>query len=376
MKTIGFIIQKEFLQVFRNRAMLPIIFAMPIIQLLILANAATFEVSQSRVSLVDDDQSPASRLLVDRMIGSGYFTVVGRTANRNLVYEDLALGRTDLIMRVPSFFGRNLERDGFSSVQIVIDAEDGAAAGVIQSYLGEIISSFNKEISSGVAGQQFVTQQRPAGIIRIETSNWFNPELNYNTFMVPGILVLLITMIGLFLSSMNLVREMEIGTIEQLNVTPIRKYELIVGKLTPFWIIGLFELALGLVVAKLVFSTPTEGSMALVFLVAAVYLLVVLGIGLLISTVTHTQQQAMFIAWFIMVIFILMSGLFTPIESMPIWAQKLTLANPVAYFIEVMRRVMLKGAGFYAIWPLLAALTGYAVVVLGIATRSYSKVSA
>jgi ABC-2 type transport system permease protein len=172
---------------------------------------------------------------------------------------------------------------------------------------------------------------------------------------------------------MNLVREKEIGTIEQLNVTPIRKQELIIGKLTPFWILGLIELAFGLVIAKVVFATPTEGSILLIFGAAAIYLLVVLGIGLFISTVTNTQQQAMFIAWFIIVVFILMSGLFTPIESMPVWAQQLTVVNPVAHFIEIMRRVMLKGANFKAVWPLLGILALYGAVVLTLATRTYSK---
>lgn len=375
MRKVRFFIQKEFLQIFRNRGMLVIIFGMPIIQLLILGNAATFEVTGSRASIIDDDQTPTSRLLVDRMIGSGYFEVVSRTANRAAVDEDLAVGNTDLAIRIPAFFGRDLARDGVASIQVIIDAEDGAAAGIIQSYLGEIIGSFNQEIGSRAVMHQLRATPGIPGRIGIKTANWFNPELDYDTFMVPGILVLLVTMIGLFLSAMNLVREKEIGTIEQLNVTPIRKRELIIGKLAPFWIIGLGELSVGLVVARLVFSTPVEGSLALVFLVAAVYLLVILGLGLFISTVTHTQQQAMFIAWFIMVVFILMSGLFTPIESMPIWAQKLTIANPVAHFIEVMRRVMLKGAGFMAIWPLIAILAGYAVLALSLATRSYSKVT-
>ncbi len=376
MKLIGFLIQKEFLQIFRNRGMLPIIFGMPIIQLLILGNAATFEVTGSRVSVIDDDQSVASRLLVDRMIGSGYFTVVSRTADRQRADDDLARGQSDLILRVPVYFGRDLSRDGAASIQVIIDAEDGAAAGVIQSYLAEILSSFSQEIGSKAGVRRLGSEPVGSGVIQIETSNWFNAELDYDTFMVPGILVLLVTMIGLFLSSMNLVREKEIGTIEQLNVTPIRKHELIIGKLAPFWIIALGELAVGLVFAKLFFSTPIEGSLALVFLVAAIYMLVILGMGLLISTVTDTQQQAMFIAWFIMVVFILMSGLFTPIESMPIWAQKLTVVNPVAHFIEVMRRVMLKGAGIDAIWPLVAILSGYALLALGLATRSYSKISA
>jgi len=193
--------------------------------------------------------------------------------------------------------------------------------------------------------------------------------------MVPGILVLLVTMIGTFLSSMNVVREKEIGTIEQLNVTPLRKRDFIVGKLLPFWFLALVELAIGLVVAKLVFHIPMLGSVLLIFALAGLYLLVMLAIGLLVSTVTETQQQAMFLAWFFIVIFILMSGLFTPIESMPAWAQRFTLLNPIAYFIEIMRRVLLKGAGIGAVRDQVIALAVYAAVMLTLATSQYRKVS-
>ena len=179
----------------------------------------------------------------------------------------------------------------------------------------------------------------------------YNKTLNYKTYMVPGILVLLITMITLFLSGMNIVREKEVGTLEQINVTPIKKYQFIIGKLFPFWVIGMGILTIGLIIAKLIFNVPFLGSIAVVYLYTSIYILVILGMGLFISNFTDTQQQAMFIAWFFVVIFILMSGLFTPIESMPQWAQRLTDFNPIKYFIEVMRMVMLKGSSFTDILP-------------------------
>jgi ABC-2 type transport system permease protein len=191
--------------------------------------------------------------------------------------------------------------------------------------------------------------------------------------MVPGILVLLITVVGLLLSSMNIVKEKEIGTIEQINVTPIRKHEFIIGKLLPFWLIGLFELAFGLFLGRLLYGIPLEGSLPLLFAVAGIYLLVILGFGLLVSTITDTQQQAMFIAWFFMVFFILMSGLFTPIDSMPHWAQQITTINPVAHFVEVMRRVLMKGAGFSEIIDLFGALLVSAVVVITLSVWRYRK---
>jgi len=209
--------------------------------------------------------------------------------------------------------------------------------------------------------------------ISIANSYWYNPELNYKAFMVPGILVLLVTMIGAFLSSVNIVREKEIGTIEQINVTPIKRHQFMLGKTIPFWIIGMIELTLGLILAKLVFNIPTVGSFFTLYAFAAVYLLVVLGIGLLISTITDTQQQAMFITWFFFVIFILMSGLFTAIENMPPWAQKITAANPIRYFIEVMRMVLLKGAGFADIKAHFLIISFFAIAINYLAILRYRK---
>jgi ABC-2 type transport system permease protein len=191
--------------------------------------------------------------------------------------------------------------------------------------------------------------------------------------MVPGILVLLVTMVTLFLSGMNIVREKEIGTLEQINVTPIKKHQFIIGKLLPFWILGMSILTIGLFIAKLVFNTPMVGSLLLLYGFTSIYILLVLGIGLFISNFTDTQQQAMFIAWFFMVIFILMSGLFTPIESMPKWAQAITEFNPVKYFVEVMRMVMLKGSTFMDILPQFAKTLVYALIINSLAVWRYRK---
>jgi ABC-2 type transport system permease protein len=193
--------------------------------------------------------------------------------------------------------------------------------------------------------------------------------------MVPGILVLLVTMVTLFLSGMNIVREKEIGTLEQINVTPIKKHQFIIGKLLPFWILGMSILTIGLFIAKLVFNTPMVGSLLLLYSFTSIYILLVLGIGLFISNFTDTQQQAMFIAWFFMVIFILMSGLFTPIESMPKWAQAITEFNPVKYFVEVMRMVMLKGSTFMDILPQFAKTLVYALIINSLAVWRYQKTS-
>ncbi|NNE45882.1 MAG: ABC transporter permease [Rhodothermales bacterium] len=374
MRTLLYILQKEFLQIFRNRAMLPIIFVMPVIQLIILGNAATFEVRQIEVSVVDMDRSATSRLLVSKIEASGYFKIVEQPGSEHSAGEALLSGDADMVMQIPRHFERDLRRLGTVDLQIILDAQDGATSGVAFSYASNIIESFDRQILVKQVGTPVTSVQGPR--IAVVPASWYNPNLNYETYMVPGILVVLVTMIGAFLSAMNVVREKEIGTIEQLNVTPIRKYQFIIGKLLPFLVIALFELAFGLVIARLLFDVPMLGSLPLIFALATVYMLVVLGIGLWISTFTDTQQQAMFLAWFFMVVFILMSGLFTPIESMPPWAQELTRLNPVAYFIKIMRRVLLKGAGFESVINEFVALVVYAFIVLSLAVRQYRKVTA
>ena len=373
MRTIYFLLQKEFLQIFRNRAMLFIIFILPLVQLFVLGNAATFEVKNTGISLVDVDRTTIARQLMDRMEASGYFSVIRSTSNMQEAEDDLLSNRAGMIVQIPRGFERGLQRVGRAKIQLILNAEDGKIAGVTQAYASSIIARFNQDIHVEIKSATPLTS--PGPIIEVVPQHRYNPDLDYPTFMVPGILVVLVTMIGTFLSAMNIVREKEIGTIEQLNVTPIRKYQFITGKLLPFWLISLFELAFGLLIAKLIFHIPMLGSLPLIFAVAGVYMLVMLGLGLWISTFTDTQQQAMFIAWFFMVVFILMGGLFTAIESMPMWAQQLTLLNPIAYFIEVVRNVLLKGAGFRAIQTQFWTLVVFAVVMLSLAVRQYRKVT-
>jgi ABC-2 type transport system permease protein len=243
---------------------------------------------------------------------------------------------------------------------------------MIQSYGFSIIRDFNQNHMQEI---QLISSKTATPMSRIELIpiNWYNPDLDYITFMVPGILVVLVSMIGLFLSGMNIVREQEIGTIEQLNVTPIKKSHFITGKIVPFWIIGMVDLVIGLALARYGFNIPFLGSLTLILIVSGIYLIVIQALGLFISTVTSTQQQAMFIAWFIMVVFILMGGLFTPIESMPMWAQDLTLANPVAWFIKMMRMVLLKGAGWQEIQHMVFLLIGMGVLFYGVAINQYKK---
>lgn len=372
MKTILFIIQKEFKQIFRNKGMLPIIFILPLVQLIVLSNAASFEVRNIKFSYIDKDHSAASRELISKFETSHYFKIINEFPSKKEANLEMQKGIVDVILEIPIHFEKNLLKDKKSNLLVSINAIDGAAAGVTNVYIMQIIAGFNQKIQTELFQYNDAMLVQPQNIETIP-SFWYNKTLNYKTFMVPGILVLLVTMLSLFLSSMNIVREKEIGTLEQINVTPIKKHQFIIGKLFPFWVIGLMVLTVGLTIAKLVFNVPILGNIFLIYGFTSVYLILILGIGLFISNHTETQQQAMFIAWFFTVIFILMSGLFTPIESMPTWAQKITLLNPIRYFVEVIRMVMLKGAGFQEIKIQLGIIALFAFAINGLAVWSYKK---
>ncbi|MFC2110002.1 ABC transporter permease [Bacteroidota bacterium] len=371
MKTVLYIIQKEFKQIFRNKGMLPIIFILPLIQLIILSNAATFEVKNIKFGYIDNDHTSTSRALIEKFNASTYFKVLTDFPSERLASSAMLDSEVDVVLEIPRYFERDLQKEKHNNLNVIINAIDGAAAGVENVYITQIIQRFNKDIKVDLL-QTSDKQVQPTNIETIPLF-WYNKTLNYKTFMVPGILVLLVTMITLFLSGMNIVREKEIGTLEQINVTPIKKSQFIIGKLFPFWIIGMGILTVGLIIAKIIFNVPIVGSLFLMYFYTSIYILVVLGIGLFISNFTETQQQAMFIAWFFMVIFILMSGLFTPIESMPEWAQIITEFNPIKYFVEVMRMVMLKGSGLKDILPQLIKTVLYAIFMNGLAIWSYNK---
>lgn len=371
MKTIGYIIRKEFIQIFRNRSMLPIIFVMPVIQLIILANAATLDLRRIDMVVVDQDMSQSSRALVSKFNGSPFYKINAAFLSVKEAEEALHKGKAGVILHIPQDFEKDLIKENKAKIQLMVDAINGMAAGLINAYSSAIIADFNKEVISDL-----VTIPIPDGVnktINTIPYYWYNPQLSYKNFMVPGILGILITMIGMFLACMNLVREKEIGTIEQINVTPIHKYHFIAGKLIPFWIIAIVELAFGLAVGKLLFNIPFLGNIPLLFGFTALYLLVILSFGLFISTFADTQQQAMFIAWFIAMVFIMMSGLFTSVENMPEWAQILNKLNPIAYFMRVVRMIILKGSGFKDVLNEIVILSGYFVVIVNLAIWRYKK---
>ncbi len=370
MRTIIFIIRKEFKQIFRNKGMLPIIFAVPFIQLIVLVHAATYEMKNIDMYVVDNDLSSTSRGLISKFDASPFFNLKDVGFSTKKAEEALLTDDADVVLVINSGMEKSLVKENKANIQLLVNAINGTVAGISNYYALSILAGYNKDIIAdwyGVGESNIVKQ------VKIDYSFWYNPELNYKTFMVPGILVLLVTVIGLFLSGMNLVREKEIGTIEQINVTPIKKYQFIVGKLIPFWVIAMFELAFGLLLGKLMFNIPMVGSLFLVFAFASVYLMAILGIGLFISTITNNQLQSMFFSFFFMIVFILMSGLFTSVESMPDWAQTIDKINPIYYFIKVMRMVLLKGSTFTNIIPEFAAISTYAVIIIGLSVWRYRK---
>ncbi|HEU5290042.1 MAG TPA: ABC transporter permease [Cyclobacteriaceae bacterium] len=370
MRTLRFLLRKEFGQIFRNKAIVAMILVVPVVQLLILPLAANYEVKNINLAIVDNDHSTYSQKLVSKITASGYFKLTGYNASFNEALELIESDQADLILEIPSDFEKNLVREDYQKIFLAVNAINGVKAGVGGSYIGSIIRDFNSDIRFE---QISIPKVSTTPVIEIVPSNWFNVHMNYRNFMVPGILAVLLTMIGGYLSALNIVKEKEIGTIEQINVTPIKKHHFILGKLIPFWVLGLIVFTLGLIVSWLVYGIKPEGSLLLLYCFIAIYLLAVLGFGLLISTFTDTQQQAMFIAFFFMMIFILMSGLFTSIDSMPEWAKMIAKLNPVTYMIDVMRMIILKGSGFDDIKFHLLKVAGFAVLLNSWAILKYQK---
>jgi ABC-2 type transport system permease protein len=368
MRVLKVLLRKEYLQIFRDKLLLRQMILMPFIQLIVLSSAATFEVKTSRVYLVDRDQSSVSRGLTDRLRASGRFRIVGGSGSMNLAGEALLSRDADRILGIPPDFERDIVRAHAGSVQLVFNAEDGALAGVTNSYAQQIIAAYARDLNAGIT-----RSVRESSRIELRTRGWYNQELDYKHYMIPGILVQLLTLVGTLLTAMNIVREKEIGTLDQLNVTPVPRSAFIAAKLIPLLSIALVLFAIGLGVARWVFGVPIVGSIPLIFFAALIYLIGALGLGLWISTIVHTQQQAMFISFFLILIYLLMSGLFTPVRSMPEWAQLIAEVNPVKQFIVIIRSVMLKGSGFMDILRPLGMLAATGLIALTLAVRQYGK---
>lgn len=367
MKTLKFLLEKEFKQIKRDRFIPKLIFIMPVIQLLILPFAANFEMRNINLSLVDNDHSAYSQRLTEKVLSSGYFQLTDLSARYDQALKSIESDRADIILEIPPRFEHDLTTYGQAKLSISANAVNGTKGGLGTSYLSNIINDFNNEVrnewesSSGIA---------PIEIVSI---NRFNPHLDYKTYMVPGIIVFLLSIIAGFLSAVNIVSEKEKGTIEQINVTPVPKSIFILSKLIPFWVIGFILLTIAVLIAFVVYGLFPLGNLGVIYLFVSVYLIAFTGFGLAVSTISSTQQQAMFTTFFFFIIFVLMSGLFTPISSMPHWAQTLTLFNPLRYAVEVFRMVYLKGSTLTDLIPQFFAVICFAIVFNIVAVLSYSK---
>lgn len=370
MRVLKFLLQKELRQIFRDKAIIRVLFVMPMIQLLILPLAADYEIKNINLGVVDHDHSEYSRKLVNKIISSGYFRLRDYSPSFQTGLYAIEKDKTDLILEIPAHFERDLVKENEATLFVAVNAINGVKAGLGGAYIQGIIQGYNQDVR-----MQWIQFPRinPQPTIEVTFSDWFNPNMNYRVFMVPGILVMLVTIIGSSFASNNIVREKEMGTIEQINVSPIKKWQFILGKLIPFWMLALVVLTFGLTIARLVYGIVPLGHYITIYIFASIYLLAILGLGLLLSTYAQTQQQSMLISFFITMIFNLLSGLFTPIESMPAWAQMITRFNPVSYFIEVMRMVVLKGSGIVDIRYHIFAMIGFALFFNTWAILNYRK---
>lgn len=365
------LVRKEFLELRQDPRLAGVVIIAPILQLTMLGYAATTDVRDVPVVVVDGDRSMSSRALLERFAGSRHFQVVGDPIDPREAGAALEAGSAWLAIIVPPGFGNSLLGSGPVSartVQILADGTDANSSGQALAYAAGLVAEFNGALVEAATGGAAVPG------IRADTRVWYNPELVSKDFMVPGVLALLLLLITTNLSSMAIVREREVGTLEQLNVTPLGRWELILGKLLPYGVIGVIDVVLVVAVAVLWFQVPLVGSPLLLFAGCLVYLLCTLGLGLLISTISRTQQQAMITAtFFFLVPMIYLSGFIFPIENMPAAIQAFTTLIPLRYFLVIVRGIFLKGVGWEVLWPQFAAMGAWGVTVLVVAALRYRK---
>ncbi|MBZ0269588.1 ABC transporter permease [bacterium] len=375
MREILVFVRKEFRQVFRDTAMVRIIFVVSTVQLFVFAYATNTDLRNVRFAVLDGDRTEASRDLVAAFRATREF-VPGPVAHDGDELEAFLLeGRAELALRIPQGYARDLLRGDTPAVAVTVDGTNSSRAGRAAGYAGTIIRA---ETARSAAERGLVipgSEGAPAAGPRIEgvTRFFYNPELESRYYMVPAILVLLVSVISSLLTGMSVVREREIGTLDQLLVSPLTPAQIIAGKTIPFAVISFVQFFFSTALAILAFRLPLAGSVPVLLLGGIVYLLVTLGVGLLASTVSSTQQQAMFAVWFFLVFGILMSGFFYPIENMPPWARELTRINPLRYMMNIVRGVFLKGAGFGDLRGDLAMLTALGLAVFSAAAIRFRK---
>jgi ABC-2 type transport system permease protein len=369
------IMRKEFLQTLRNPRMRALLFMPPILQLIIFGYAVNLDIENVRIAWMDSDQTPESRELRAAFEGSGYFQIVDEPRREKEMQELLDHSDVEGVISIFPGFARDLQRGETAAVQILVDGTNSNTASIVSSYANQILAAYAQKVRAARNDRGAMSgggiPPRPS--VSAQSRVWFNPDLASRVYFVPGVVVNIIALVTIILTSMSIVREREIGTMEQLMVTPIRPVELMLGKLLPFAVIGLFEVALVVSAALLVFRIPMRGSLLLLFGCAALFLLNTLGVGLFLSTISQTQQQAMMASFFFFMPALLLSGFSFPIANMPTAVQYLTYLNPLRYFMQIVRGLFLKGVGVESLWQQMVALALFGVLILGLSAIRFHK---
>ncbi len=373
MRTILHIIIKEFIQIRRDPRMFPIIFISPIFQLLILGYAANLDVRNIKTVVCDQDRTHNSREFVSSFTNSGYFTVASNVDKIEDVDHYIDHGKASLAVVIPRGFGDDIIAGRSAQLQVIADGSETTSATTGLNYASMIVTSYSRNIVLQTF-ERFKHLGLKASTVNPEVRIWYNPSLKSRNFMVPGVLALLLMTMTMMLTSLAVVKEKEIGTMEQLIVTPIRPYQLIIGKLTPFIVIGLVDVILVLLVAAFWFGVPVKGSVALLLGLTLIFLMTTLGLGLFVSTISRTQQQAMMTAiFFVMLPMLYLSGFVFPIENMPKIIQFVTYFLPLRYFFVVIRGLFLKGVGFLELWDETAILFVFGIAILTLSVLRFQK---
>jgi ABC-2 type transport system permease protein len=363
---------KEFIQVLRDPKMKGVLFVMPVAQLIVFGYAVTTDVRNVRTAVYDLDNSVASRALVSRFASNGYFKIVEHVGTDERARELLDRGDAQIVLHMNQGFEDDLRAGRTAQLQVLADGTDSNTAGIALNYSARIVAEYSQSVLNGRA-LRLLGRVRQPGQVRLEARAWFNENLESRNFYLPGVIAILVTLVTLLLTSMAVVREKEIGTMEQIMVTPIRPFEFILGKTVPFALISLVNVVLVTTVGVLWFNLPVRGSILRLLFATVLYLLTALGVGLVISTLSNTQQQAMMSTFFFYMPSMLLSGFMFPIANMPVVVQWLTYLNPMRYFLVIIRGIFLKGVGFDVLWPQLLALAIIGVITLGLASRRFRK---
>lgn len=369
------IIRKEYIQTFRDPRSWGLLFVPPLLQLLLFGYAVNLDVENARTAWMDMDRTPESREFLSELQGSHYFRVVATPAGENEVRNLMDRGEVQAVVRILPGFAHDIKRGKSAEIQILVDGTNSNTAAIVSSYAAQVVAGYSSKLLASRQNARYTGTPIPSVIpvLTAQSRVWFNPDLRSRVYFVPGVIVNIIALVTIMLTAMSVVREKEIGTMEQLMVTPVRSFEVIIGKLLPFAIVGIIEVAIVVIAALLIFHIPIHGSIPLLFGCSSLFLLSTLGVGLFISTISQTQQQAMMASFFFFMPAMLLSGFAFPIRNMPAIVQYLTYLNPLRYFMKIVRGLFLKGVGIEFLWPSMAALLIFGSAILLLSALRFHK---